>query len=179
MTKFAFMLLATTAILSFASPAQAFLSGEDPDSYSRVQEPDVQAAYLDALVAAGESSTGKLHAFRVAASGDRASSDRDTLPGKGLIVHAVQDRGLPRGTEYPTFVFTSGDNTRRPVLIYKTHAGMRLFISETPTSDKECLLSAEKGWSDVCLADTEGKPAPDLEGHRNDFWSDLLKVFGF
>ncbi|MEM9634603.1 MAG: hypothetical protein AAGA50_24955 [Pseudomonadota bacterium] len=179
MPKFALTLLAVAASFCFASPALAFLSGEDPDSYSKVEDQDLQAAYLDALVTAGESSTGKLHVFRIGAPDGKAPSDTDTPSNKGLTVHAVQDRGLPRGSEYPTFVFASDGGSTDPVLIYKTHAGMRLFIADSPKGENECLLSAEKGWSDVCLVDTQGNPAPNLTGIREDFWSDLLKVFGF
>ncbi|MES0812390.1 hypothetical protein ABLO27_23065 [Roseibium sp. SCPC15] len=178
MPKFALMLVAAATSLCFASPAQAFLSGEDPDSYFVVEEPNLQAAYLEALVAAGESSTGKLHAFRIDALGDQTSSDTDTPSTHSLTVHAVQDRGLPRGTEYPTFVFTSDRVSETPALIYKTHAGTRLFVADPPKGEDVCLLSAEKGWSDVCLVDSKGNPAPDLPGLRDDFWSDLMKVFG-
>lgn len=176
MLKPTLALLATVAGLVIAPPAHAFLSDDNPDSYSRLEDQALLEAYLNVLASAGESSAGKLHVFHLPV---KAGSKSDGAANSPLVVHAVQDRGLPRGSEYPTYVFTSTGVLEEPELIFNAHAGTRLFLAEDASGETQCLMSAEKGWSDICLADIHGNAAPDMPGLRKDFWSDLLKLFGF
>lgn len=168
---------AVAAVLIATTPVQAFYVSDAPDTYSEIEEDGLKQAYLEALSAAGESSTGKLvHYLQNAGNFDKlpeGSSDTRTR----ITVHAVQDRGLPRGEEFPTFVFTSVGGLDQPRFVYKTHAGTRIYHSDS-YGDTGCLFSAGKGYSDVCLADVQGNIAPDLPGLRKDFWSDLIKLFG-
>ena len=175
MLKLTSAVLALVAGLAATSPASAFLSADNPDSYSTVADERLVTSYQEALASAGESSTGKLHGFQM------SLGERKETAGSGndnLTIHAVQDRGVPQGSEYPTYVFTSTGTPGDLKLIYKTHAGTRLFLSDKTRSETVCLMSAEKGWSDICLVDTDGKAAPDMDGLRDDFWSDLLNWFG-
>ncbi|MCV0425991.1 MAG: hypothetical protein K5905_10990 [Roseibium sp.] len=177
--KFSSVFPVLMACLAIVTPAHAFLSDENPDSYSKIIDEQQVSSYQNSLASAGESSTGKLHAFRTTLSRKTSATGAITPSNEDLVIHAVQDRGLPQGSEYPTYVFTSTETLENPVLIHKTHAGTRLFLAEDTRGDATCLLSAEKGWADICLVDTQGSAAPDLSGLRDDFWSDLLKVFGF
>ncbi|MHA7775514.1 hypothetical protein [Roseibium sp. M-1] len=155
---------ALAALMIAASPARSSSAGDAPDSYAEIEEDGLKQAYLEALAATEESSTGKLVHYHQGT-------------GTQITVHAVQDRGLPSGEEYPTYVFRTVGGVDRPELIYKTLVGTRIYHSDS-YSDTGCLFSAQKAYSDICLADVNGNAAPDLPGLRKDFWSDLIKLFG-
>jgi len=168
-TNFSSAGIALAAILIATTPARCFSGSDDPDSYSEIEKDGLKQAYLEALSVAGESSTGKLVHYRQ----DTGGVDHSTR----IIVHAVQDRGLPRGEEYPTYVFKTVGGMAQPRFVFKTHAGTRIYASDSD-GKAGCLISAKKGYSDICLADVQGNIAPDLPALRKDFWSDLIKLFG-
>lgn len=146
---------------------------DEADTYRKIWQEDLLKAYSRALGDAGESTTGNLYAFNI------KGCSREETPGTLLYIHAVQDRGQPRGNEFPTYVFTSGTRQDKPDLAFKTYAGKRIYLSDTITCEPEqCLLSGKTGFSDVCLADPYGNPAPDLNGLRKDFWTDLMGWLG-
>ncbi len=156
-----------------ATPVRALSLNDDADTYQKVWQKDLLKAYTDSLAAAGESTTGNLFSFNI-----KGCSPEDA-PGAPVYIHAVQDRGLPYGSEYPTFVFTSGRDRQNASLTYKTFAGKRIYLSDVISCKKtQCLLSAKKGFSDICLANPFGDPAPDLKGLRKDFWTDLMGWLG-
>ncbi|WFE90073.1 hypothetical protein K1718_01625 [Roseibium porphyridii] len=140
------------------------------DAYLPVADATLKSSYAKLMEQENISSTDKLFAHRI---------DGCIRGSKHKTIHAVQDRGLPRGPEYPTFVFVSEPNHDDMQLIQKAFAGRHLyFLDETACRPDACLLSAEKGYSDICLADGSGSPGENLPGLRQDFWSDLLKLFG-
>ncbi|WP_156958783.1 hypothetical protein [Labrenzia sp. DG1229] len=159
--------MALIAMLCSGGTVQAFSSSGSPDSYSEIEDDELKNTFLEILSADGESSTGKLVLFH-------ESGDAD----KQVVVHVVQDRGVPRGTQYPTYVFRTVGELEGPDLIFKSHTGTRLYRHDEGVPENGCLLSAENGYSDICLADIQGNAAPDLPGLRKDFWSDLIKLFG-
>lgn len=155
-------------LMLFAGNSAGATSVDDlPDPYTEIQDKTLKAVFLDVLSADGESLTDKLLSFHEQ-SGTAAH----------VSVFVVQDRGNPRGAEYPTYVFRTGEDLDAPVLVFKTYAGPRLYRHGEGIPESGCLLSAEKGYSDVCLADVQGNAASDLPGLRKDFWSDLIKLFG-
>ncbi|MBO6895044.1 MAG: hypothetical protein JJ866_24115 [Roseibium sp.] len=160
------------------TPAHAFLDDEAPDSYRMLTDAGEKAAFQSALAATGESSTDRLAVYSQATDNFETSPDGKDDVKNGYTLYAVQDRGRPRGEEYPTYLFRVDDDPGGPELIYKTHAGPRIYHTDS-NSDTGCLFSAQKGYSDICLVDVRGNPAPDLPGLRDDFWSDLMKVLGF
>ncbi|TYC54115.1 hypothetical protein FMN50_13345 [Rhodobacterales bacterium] len=164
----------------FASSAQALSLNDSSDTYSQVADDALNAAYAKVLADDGESTTGKFFAFNMLGCSPSQQPDGAPATAKAaegtvrnpVYIHAVQDRGQPRGGEYPTFVFTSGHDPRKPDLEFKLYAGKRLYLSDVIVCEPDrCLLSAQQGMSDVCLADPFGNPAPDIPGLRNDFWS--------
>ncbi|WP_282047189.1 hypothetical protein [Roseibium album] len=159
--------MALIALLCSGDAVRAFSSNGSPDSYSEIQDDELKNTFLRILSADGESSTGNLVSFHE--SGD---------PDNQVVVHVVQDRGIARGTQYPTYVFRTVGELESPDLIFKSHTGTRLYRHDEGIPETGCLLSAENGYSDVCLADVQGNAAPDLPGLRKDFWSDLIKLFG-
>ncbi len=160
-------------VLLIGGPAIAMSLNDEADTYRLVRQEDVVQAYTEALTAAGVSTTGNLFAFNIKGCSPKKA------PGEPLYIHAVQDRGQPRGSEYPTFVFTTGLNRTDASLMFRTFAGKQLYLSEVISCEKtQCLLSAKTGFSDVCLSDPFGNPAPDLQGLRKDFWTDLLGWLG-
>jgi len=163
--------------LATCAPAVAANASTAPDTYSEIDEPDLKAAYLEALSAAGESSSGKLVHYLQRANPATGPADGTGGGEPPILVHAVQDRGLPRGEEYPTFVFKTVGKAGPPELVHKLHAETRIYHADA-YGDTGCLFSAKKGYSDVCLADVQGSIAPDLPGLRKDFWSDLMKLLG-
>lgn len=172
-------LLAVSA--ACGTPAKALSLNDSSDTYSHVADEKLNAAYARSLASAGESTTGKFYSFNMLgcppSKEDSASSPKASGP---VYIHAVQDRGLPRGSEFPTYVFTSGHDPRKPEFVSKTYAGKRLFLSDVIVCKPDrCLLSAQQGFSDVCLADPFGTPAPDLPGLRDDFWSHLVDWLSF
>lgn len=162
--------LALAAFVCASASAPAF-SSEKADPYTAVQDGDLKDSFVEMLASEGVSSTGKLVSFHRPAV-------RSERPDEQVYVHVIQDRGLPTGAEYPTFVFKTVGGLDRPLLLYKTSAGTRLYTHPEGLPVSGCLISAEKGYSDVCLADVEGNPAQELPGLRKDFWSDLIKLFG-
>lgn len=107
------------AFLCTGAPAAALSGNEPPDSYSELQDSALKNAFVAKLSSAGESSTTTQVSFDWPAATAANKNDQ-------VIVHAVQDRGLPRGTEYPTYVFKTIGSRAGPVLIFKTHAGTRI-----------------------------------------------------
>jgi hypothetical protein len=156
------------------APARAMSLNDEADTYRKISQMDLVKAYSESLAADGESTTGNLFAFNI-----RGCSPKDS-PGRPLYIHTVQDRGQPHGSNYPTFVFTTGTRPDRPTLTFKTFAGKRIYLSETISCEQSgCLLSAKKGFSDIGLSDAFGNAAPQLPGLRNDVWKDLMGWFGF
>lgn len=155
------------------SPAYATSVADVPDAYIEVSDDRQKTDYLDAIADRGDSSTGNLFVFLIDTPNKDADREEDSVR-----VHIVQDRGQPRGAEYPTFVFRSEAGSGPPHLVFRTDAGKRLYVSEQSEDPSSCLISAESGYSDICLANLQGHPAPDLPGLRKDFWSDLIKLFG-
>lgn len=161
-----------------AAPARALSLNDSSDTYSHVTDETQSAAYARSLAKAGESTTGNFFAFNMLGCPTVGASGKDGA--LGIYIHAVQDRGLPRGGEYPTYVFTSVQNPGKPEFAYKTYAGKRLFLSDVIVCQPDrCLLSAQQGLSDICLADSFGNPATRLPGLRDDFWSHLAGWLGF
>jgi len=163
--------LVAATVVSGKTPARAETESDAPDSFVKVLEDAQTSAYLETLSAAGHSATGKLYVFRLT-----TASDSDVAR-PAVTIHTVQDRGLPRGEEYPTYVFRVSNSSFNPELIHSAHTGTRIYVLDSPEG-AGCLVSAQKGYSDVCLADVNGKAAPDLPGLRKDFWTDLIKLFG-
>ncbi|MCX2724720.1 hypothetical protein [Roseibium salinum] len=160
-------------VISGGSPVNALSLNDESDTYRKIWREDLVDAYAETLAAAGESTTGNFFIFSI------KGCSPDDAPDQQLYIHSVQDRGLPRGSEFPTFVLTTGSDPEKASLAYKTYAGKRIYLSNMISCEKtRCLLSAKKGFSDICLADTFGNPAPDLPGLRKDFWTDLLGVLG-
>lgn len=168
---------ALAAILIATTPVRAVYVSDAPDTYFEIEEDGLKQAYLEALSSAGESSTGKLVHFYQISNDWKVLQDGGVDTSSQIIVHVVQDRGLPRGEEYPTYVFTTVGDLDRPQFVYKIYAETRIYYSDV-YFETGCLLSAKKGYSDICLADVKGNIAPDLPGLREDFWSDLIKLFG-
>jgi hypothetical protein len=173
----AFMMIAA-ATISAVAPAVAENATNAPQAYAKVEQDGLLNAYLNSLADAGESATGNLYAFRIQAAPPTPTNEDNSNADKRITVHAVQDRGQPRGAEYPTYVFTTKAAFEEPALIYKTHAGTRIFFLDEIGTKSGCLLSAELGYSDICLTDTHGNPAPNFPGRRDDFWSDLMNLLG-
>jgi hypothetical protein len=160
-------------LVLFASDARAFSVNDATDAYSPVADADLADRFTKVLARAGESTTSRLFAFHVkgCSSGKR--------PGISITIHTVQDRGLPRGDEYPTYVLVTRGDPGLTELTFRTRAGKRLYMADTFSCQPEtCLLSAQQGYSDTCLSDPFGNPAPGLSGLRKDFWSDLIRLFG-
>jgi hypothetical protein len=176
--NFSAILVVAAMFFAAASPSRAVDVSDASHAYAKVEQDGLLGAYLETLAEAGESATGNLHSFRILAAPPIPVKQDDPIARKRVTVHVVQDRGLPRGAEYPTYVFTTKDTFEEPLLIYKTHAGTRIFYLDDISGKSGCLLSAEQGYSDICLADIHGNPAPDLPGLRDDFWSDLMKLLG-
>lgn len=170
------VILLFLALLTSA-PANAFFVGDAPDAYSKLNEPRQKTLLQAALSAAGESSTDNLAVYTQVTGAYETAADGKGMMFTGYRIIAVQDRGLPRGEEYPTFVFRTENDLEEPELIFKTHAGPRIYNSDS-YGDAGCLFSAQKGYSDICLVDVRGNPAPELPGLRDDFWSDLLTLLG-
>ncbi|MBN9673064.1 hypothetical protein [Roseibium aggregatum] len=164
----------------FCTPGHALSLNDSSDTYAYLSDEDLRKAYADALASSGETTTAKFYAFNVKGCSPAATPDpKSGDPRTSVYIHAVQDRGQPRGLEYPTYVFTTGPNARHPKLVLKIHAGKRLYLSDTIVCEPEnCLLSAQQGFSDACLTDPFGTPAPGLPGLRKDFWSELAHWLG-
>ncbi|CTQ56894.1 hypothetical protein LP7551_05458 [Roseibium album] len=173
----AFMMIAAITLLT-ARPGYADGVTDTSRAYVKVEQDGLLNAYLISLADAGESATDNLYAFRIQAAPPIPVNEDNSNADKRITVHAIQDRGQPRGAEYPTYVFATRNANEDPALIYKTHAGTRIFFLDEIGSKSGCLLSAEQGYSDICLADIHGNPAPDLPGLRDDFWTDLMKLLG-
>jgi hypothetical protein len=175
---FSAFLMIAAATVSAVAPAVAENATNAPQAYAKVEQDGLLNAYLISLADAGESATGNLYAFRIQAAPSILADEDDPNASKRITLHAVQDRGQPRGAEYPTYVFTTKAAFEEPTLIYNTYAGTRIFFLDEIGAKSGCLLSAEQGYSDICLADIHGNPAPDLPGLRDDFWTDLMKLLG-
>jgi hypothetical protein len=173
----AFMMIAAITLLT-ARPGFADGVTDTSRAYVKVEQDGLLNAYLISLADAGESATGNLYAFRILTTPATILNKDHPKAKTKVTVHAVQDRGQPRGAEYPTYVFTSRNGFEDPSLIYKTHAGTRIFFRDDTSGKSGCLLSAEQGYADICLADTNANPAPNIPGLRDDFWSDLMKLLG-
>jgi len=153
--------------------AGAMSLNDEADTYRRISRVDLIEAYSATLAESGESTTGNLFAFNI-----RGCAPKDA-PGRPVFIHAVQDRGQPQGSEYPTYVFITGSRPDRPDLTFKTSAGKRIYLAETISCERShCLMSAKKGFSDICLSDPFGNAAPEMQGLRKDIWTDLLGWFG-
>lgn|GEM_PF-2220241 len=168
---------ALTGLLVFGTmvsqPAGALSLNDEADTYLKVTDKDLLHAYSKALAASGESITDNLYSFNIKGCSLEQTRERP------VYIHAVQDRGQPRGNEYPTYVLTTDRHPESAKLTFKTFAGKRIYLSDVITCDTaNCLLSAKKGFSDICLADPFGQPAPDLPGLRKDFWTDLMGWLG-
>jgi len=164
----------------FCTPVHALSLNDSSDTYTYLGDEDLRKAYADALASSGESTTARFYAFNVkGCSRTAAQNPKSDDPRTSVYIHAVQDRGQPRGREYPTYVFTTGHNARHPELVFKTYAGKRLYLSDIIVCEPgNCLLSAQQGFSDTCLSDPFGTPGPQLPGLRKDFWSDLADWLG-
>lgn len=169
--------VALLAIVSLESPVHAFTVSEAPDSYERVDDAGLKEALLTALAAAGVSSVGSF--YQLVVPGDAIDRKRTNASAEDdrVVLQIVQDRGLPLGDLYPTYVFKPAATGRALDLIFKTEAGKRIYHAEGH-SESGCLFSAEKGYSDICLVDVSGNPAPELPGLRNDIWTDLIRLLG-
>ncbi|MCK7615596.1 hypothetical protein [Roseibium sediminicola] len=167
-----FLLLALTLTLPEPT-ASAFSVNDAADAYAPFDSEGGSLQFAKILAEAGESTTGRLFAFHV------KGCSPETRPDASVTIHAVQDRGLPRGEDYPTYVLVSKGAAGLPELIFRTHAGKRLYMADSFSCQPDtCLLSAQQGYTDICLSDPFGNAAPDLPGLRKDFWSDLIKLFG-
>ncbi|WP_298964268.1 hypothetical protein [uncultured Roseibium sp.] len=160
-----------SALIAVSGGTTTALSADGAyDAYLSVTDATLKASYAKMMAQEDISSTDKLFAHRI--EGCAQGPENRTI-------HAVQDRGSPRGAEFPTFVFVSEPNGDRLQLIQKASAGRHLYVLEASACQPDaCLLSAEKGYSDICLADGAGRPGEDLPGLRQDFWSDLFKLLG-
>jgi len=172
--RFRFLqLLVMASLLSAGSNRPALSATDAVDAYSPVADAGLRNAIIAELERTGESTTGRLNAFRM-----KGCSVKDD-PAQPVTILVVQDRGQPRGEEYPTYVFFSKDSSKTPTLDFRTFAGKRLYRAETVSCrPKTCILSAQQGYSDMCLSDPFGRASPDLPGLRKDFWSDLIRLFG-
>ncbi|WP_299477277.1 hypothetical protein [uncultured Roseibium sp.] len=165
-----FIQMVLFAILCICASVPAF-SEEPADSYSTIQDVSLKNSFVEALSSAGVSSTENLVSFHEPAPLADGTDEQ-------VHVHVVQDRGLPGGAEYPTYVFRTAGGVDEPALIYRTNAGTRLYTHSDIVPDSGCVISAKAGYSDICLADAQGNAAPELPGLRKDFWSDLIRLFG-
>jgi len=156
----------------FGNEARATIDAGIPDTYVALTDERMKTTYLEVLAAQGESSTGNLFVFQMI-----TPATSETQPEDEVLLTVVQDRGQPRGDEFPTFVFRNSKSPA-PELIFRMNAGTRLYVRQSDEDPVGCLISAQKGYSDVCLADANGNAAPDLPGLRKDFWSDLIRLFG-
>lgn len=165
------------ANFSSASPAHAFSVSEAPDSYTRIDDAALKEALLTALAAAGVSSTGSFHQLAVPGDAfDRKPTSRN-VEREGAFLHIVQDRGLPMGDLYPTFVLKPQAGGDALDLLLRTEAGTKVYYADGQV-ESGCLFSAKKAYSDICLVDVSGNPAPELPGLRDDVWTDLIRLLG-
>ena len=170
------LLLVSAGLAPAAAPA--FTVSESSDAYAELQDPDLNEAFLAALAAAGESTSGRFSHLPVTADAFSGDGPAGSGADRRVVLHVVQDRGLPRGETYPTYVFTLAQEDGAALeLIVRTLAGKRIYYAG-PDTQAGCLLSADRGYSDICLVDASGTPASDLPGLRDDVWTDLIKLLG-
>lgn len=165
------------AVISSASPAHSFSVREAPDSYTRIDDAALKEALLTTLAAADVSTTGNFHQLAVPGEAFDGKRTSLTVEAEGAFLHIVQDRGLPRGDLFPTFVLKPQAGGDALDLILKTEAGTKVYYADGQP-ESGCLFSAKKAYSDICLVDVSGKPAPELPGLRNDIWTDLIRLLG-